>query len=368
MPRKQILLVGPDPGKGVDGGVAAHMKSLLALDLFRHAQVFDPGSVNGRFKAKGLGVAAECFLGGPLASPAGFDQIFINVSIYPGSVLKLMFLLAGFDCTALNPRPRARIFFHGGRFQDIRLFRNKTVRQVARKLLGKADAFHFLSSVQAKGFKGLFPDLKTYLYRNFPLSDTLVSGPPEKRDTLLFAGRLVKEKGVYDLASALAGLHAKGVLADRRVLFAGSGPETGRLRAFFRAKGMANVSVPGHLDPGEMARAYASARFLVLPSYKEAMPYAILEGLQTGLPVVATPTGAIPDIIRHGRNGLLVPRHSPDDLSRAMEKLFRDDDLCRRMGKDNRTLYADRFSRASARVFYRKLLAEGPVKTFGGPT
>lgn len=82
----------------------------------------------------------------------------------------------------------------------------------------------------------------------------------------------------------------------------------------------------------------------VLPSLKEGLPYTLLEAGLAELPVVATRIGGIPDIIEHGKNGILVDPASPNQLADAIIKLSRDQTLRERMGQELRQHVERNFS------------------------
>jgi glycosyltransferase involved in cell wall biosynthesis len=66
------------------------------------------------------------------------------------------------------------------------------------------------------------------------------------------------------------------------------------------------------------------------------IPLSLLEGMAVGVPVIGTTLGGIPEVVKDGENGLLVPPQAPRQLADAMLKLLSDDDLCRRMGAQGR--------------------------------
>ena len=96
------------------------------------------------------------------------------------------------------------------------------------------------------------------------------------------------------------------------------------------------VDFPGFVRGPDKLRLLQQAALLVLPSYAEGVPIAVLEGMAAGLPVVTTPVGGVPDIFEDGVNGLLVPPGDPAALADAIERLLDDPDQRRSMGEANR--------------------------------
>ncbi len=78
------------------------------------------------------------------------------------------------------------------------------------------------------------------------------------------------------------------------------------------------------------------ARVLVLSSISEGTPNVLLEAMACALPVVATAVAGIPDMIKHGKQGLLVPPSSSKDLAYALELVLQDDALAQDLGDRGR--------------------------------
>jgi len=86
---------------------------------------------------------------------------------------------------------------------------------------------------------------------------------------------------------------------------------------------------------------FRRADVFVLPSRGDCTPLAVAEALACGLPVVATPVGGMPELVRHGENGLLVPPADPQQLARALGVLVDQPDTRRWFGENSRRLAED---------------------------
>ena len=159
---------------------------------------------------------------------------------------------------------------------------------------------------------------------NFVL-DAPDGGPPGVDPP--FAGRLSAEKGVDDI------LAAARLLPHRMLIVCGGGAELERLRRAVPP----NVRFRGVLEPGEVAAELRAAGAVAVPSrWPENFPYAVLEAQLAGRAVVATRVGGIPEQIRDGEDGMLVPPGDPVALAGAIEGLLCDRVRAAEMGRRGR--------------------------------
>jgi glycosyltransferase involved in cell wall biosynthesis len=93
-----------------------------------------------------------------------------------------------------------------------------------------------------------------------------------------------------------------------------------------------------------VAAAYRDARFSVLPSEYEAFGLVLLESLAQGTPVIASRVGGIPEFIEDERTGLLVPPGDVPALTAALQRLWSDPALARRLGRHGRTEVVPRYT------------------------
>jgi glycosyltransferase involved in cell wall biosynthesis len=179
------------------------------------------------------------------------------------------------------------------------------------------------------------------------------------RSSVLCLGRLVPIKGVDVAIEALAG--AEGT----RLVVAGDGPERGRLEALARSRG-ADVAFLGAVDPERRAALLAACDAAVIPSRvtpggrEEGLPLALVEALGAGLPVVATRTGAMDELVEDGVSGLLVPPDDAAALGAAVERLGDDRELATRLGAEGRRRVENRDWRKLGDLYEELLFGPPP--------
>ncbi len=167
-------------------------------------------------------------------------------------------------------------------------------------------------------------------------SDIAVERPQRGSIAALFVGRLdSRQKGLEPLVHALARLPASAGVHLRLV-----GEDWGgaaRVRSLARSLGVEDrLTIVGPLPRHALIDEYARADLLVLPSLFEPFGIVLLEAMAAGLPVVASRTGGIPEVVSEGETGLLVEPGDPDGLAAALHRLAEDPGLRARMGRRGR--------------------------------
>ena len=164
---------------------------------------------------------------------------------------------------------------------------------------------------------------RVYVVPNGVDTDFFVPRPEYKssRPTILFIGRLVKEKDPLTLLEAFR-LTLKTV-PEARLIILGSGYLKPNIQQFIAKMGL-EACVAIEEGVRDIRRFLWSAWVLAMSSRAEASPNVILEAMASGVPVVATQVGGIPELIRQGNTGLLVPHHNPEKLSLALSEILKE--------------------------------------------
>lgn len=174
---------------------------------------------------------------------------------------------------------------------------------------------------------------------------------PAEKPIVLCARRPVPKNGVVYFGEALARLAAAGIRCT--VLFAGLTPEaetdelpyTTRFREAVRALPPSiTTRLLGNVANDAMPRLHAASDIAVLPSLLEATSIAGLETMSSGVPLVGTTVGGIPEIVESGVTGMLVPPRDSAALASALDQVLRDGGARRAMGTRARERVLRQFS------------------------
>lgn len=163
-------------------------------------------------------------------------------------------------------------------------------------------------------------------------------------EKVLYVGRIVYQKGISELIRSF-----RAVCEEREgveLVMAGDGDALDDMRELVRDQGLdARVSFRGWVRHDDLVRLYQEAAMVVLPSFSEGLPYALLEAMAAGRAVVASDVSGIRELVSHGENGLLFDLGDGDGLSGAILRLLRDPEERRRLGESGREIVMSRFSK-----------------------
>jgi glycosyltransferase involved in cell wall biosynthesis len=235
-----------------------------------------------------------------------------------------------------------------------------------RASLLRADAICSASRYTASRTRALFdlPGLATVIYN--PVAIPRPSTLPRDANTVVFTGTLTRKKGVVSLIEAWPRVVARCPGA-RLHLYGKDIPDgRGRLLApFLRARlgeSAGSVAFMGHVARSRIDRALQRAAVAVFPSYAEAFGLAPVEAMITGCPTVYTARGAGPELVDHGRTGLLIDPDDPVAIAEAIVRLLRDPVLAHSVGENGRREAMARFSipvlARQNEAFYARCLAD----------
>lgn len=339
------LLTGPR--RAALSGVSTHVDLLLRSELARsfdliHFEVGREGRDEGRL-ARAVRLLASPFLLAWQVLAHRVAIVHVNTALTPRAYWRdLMYVAVARLC-------RARVLYqvHGGPVPEVFCRGRRVAGAFVRATLGLADAIVVLSSSEREAFSRFrvaTPVLALPNAVDCSPYDTLVREQvaPARPLRLLYLGRLVREKGLYELIEGLQLACSQGAAAE--LVVAGDGAEAAALREAAATGGPAPVGFVGPVRGPDKLALLRWADVLALPSYSEGLPYALLESMAAGVPAIATRVGAIPEVVADGVNGLLLEPHSAEAIAVAIRRLTSDRAALARMSEASRATISARYS------------------------
>ena len=161
-------------------------------------------------------------------------------------------------------------------------------------------------------------------------------GNMQRENFFLFAGRIVKEKGVHILAKAFADM------PENKIIIIGDGPERRSLQEEF--KPYPNIYFTGQMEKKELAEYMKRCKALICPSiWYEGAPLTILEAFATGTPVIASRLGSMIESITDGFNGLHFTAGDANDLSKTVRLFIKESENNSMFYKNARQTYLEKY-------------------------
>ena len=326
--KDEIILVGP--GTDSMGGVATHIKTLQTCFEENGKTVLIHDISGGKEKNFLLRKIKEFskIWGLRKATKNKKDSVVhLNPSIYYGSLMKLWIILS------IIKHENIIIQYHGGHFSDLNLFKNKFIRFLFKKINTKPKQILFLSKDQKMEFEYVYPNVKAKVslvpnfidVRGIEKKNVFTDGKVK----FLFLSRLIQEKGVFEV------LEAAKLLQDKEVEFTiiGSGPIEGQVIEYIDENTLHGiVKFVGAKFDGEKEEYLSSAHVFLLPSsWKEGIPYSVLEAMKFSLAILCTPVGGLKEIIIDGDNGLFIQKDS-NNIYQKVLYLLEDTDRINQFG------------------------------------
>jgi glycosyltransferase involved in cell wall biosynthesis len=238
-------------------------------------------------------------------------------------------------------RKKVLLHVHPGRFYDFYRSRKRFLRWLIGRTLKKSDALVVLYAGVKDKFTRFMPEERVFVLNNPVVSDLFGCQAEKDEKTVVYLGWIIPEKGVYDIVKAIAGVVEREPSA--RFLFCGT-KEVERLRAMCEeAPFRDHVTVKGWVEADEKTDILSRSAMLLLPSYTEGFPNVILEAMSSCLPIITTPVGAIPEVLREGVNCLYIQPGDVEALEEKIVYLLHNPEIGRRMGEANQKLALEKY-------------------------
>jgi glycosyltransferase involved in cell wall biosynthesis len=186
----------------------------------------------------------------------------------------------------------------------------------------------------------------------FPRSEEPAAAPPLK---VAVVARMIRPKGIVESVDAVRRARAAGAAVELH-LFGDPDPDNPRsipratLAQWSQASG-----ITWHGHAADVARVWRDHHVAMLLSYREGLPRALVEAAAAGRPIVATDVPGCREVVRDGKEGILVPLGDSDAAARALTALAADQALRQRLGAAANARFQERFTAAAVRATVRDL-------------
>ncbi|HEX8755948.1 MAG TPA: glycosyltransferase family 4 protein [Steroidobacteraceae bacterium] len=262
------------------------------------------------------------------------------------------------------------LHLHGGAYPEYLAHSNPLMRRAIERLFRSAARVFVLGSTWSAFVRdqiGVPADRIAILPNAVPARSEPAEVQRADPPLIVFVGLLHREKGVDTLLEALSRLDDPASSWQATLL---GGGDVDGYRARIAQLGLRDrVRAPGWTPPQEVRPVLARASIFVLPSFIENLPMALLEGMSYGLCPVVTPVGAVPEVVRQGVSGLIVPVGDSQALADALRTVLSDRALMSRLGRASQARFKESYDIATYvdRLMEQYSLATGSPARAGHP-
>ena len=342
----KILVIGPSDTRS-RGGMAtvingirnsSYLNGRYDIDIF---ESFIDGSAVVRLGFSVLAFVKFLFI------YRKYDLFHIHVASY-GSTFRKRFYMQ----VLKRAGKKVIVHIHGAKYLEFYKSISESNRRKMLDFLKQADMVIALSDEWKKQFEEKFGLVNCVSLPNgidTEAFECAVIDPEEHSHEFAFLGRLGERKGAYDLVKAVK--LAAETDPEIKVYMAGDGEieEFKRLRTEQKLEN--NIEILGWIGYEAKLELLKKTAVLVLPSYNEGLPMAILEGMAAGKAVISTTVGAIPEVVKP-ENGIIITPGDVEALKEALLALSGHTDKLKAMSENNVKKINDSFS---TRIMHERL-------------
>ncbi|MBQ7976539.1 MAG: glycosyltransferase family 4 protein [Clostridia bacterium] len=343
----RVLMVGSAPS--VKGGITSVISQLLKHDWKKENVIMDfvPTYIKANFMLmlifyikSVLTILLKILFNRP-------DIVYIHMS-YKGSFSRKYLIHRLCKLFGLKDI----VHLHGSEFEKWYNSCGQSKKEKIKRLLRECDKMFVLGEEWNTRVLNIEKNTDTAVIKNTVAIPENSVKWNEKNFKVLFLGVLIKRKGVSDLLDTVSALKRDERIGNLHFVIAGSGEEEQNLKRKTKELNIEQeVEFVGWIDNEKKMTLLKECQAMVLPSYNEGLPVAVLEAISYGMPVIATDVGDMKAAVKNEYNGFIV---EPGDCESLADSLFKlnDEDTFRKMSNNSSTLAKEEFS---DQMYFHKL-------------
>ena len=317
----RVCVIGPSDRKSF-GGMATVINDLRNDSSFceRNEVCFYPSYIDGILLIRFLFCIFSFLKFVFIVKIKEYDLFYIHVASGGSTFRKMMYSkrIKKYD-------KKIAIQIHGAEYLKFYYNLPTKKKQKVSSFLNDADACFALSERWKNDFE-YYVGINNCLVLNngvrFSDFAPAITIDPSSSKNFICLGRLCYRKGTYDLIKAFSKL--KEIDSEIKLILAGDG-DIPQITKLITENGLQNnVFIIGWIDFSKKIKVLKQCSTLILPSYNEGLPMAILEAMACGKIIISTDVGAISEVVRNEENGLIVSPGDIDGLVNSILKCVRD--------------------------------------------
>ncbi len=260
-----------------------------------------------------------------------------------GSFYRMFFI---FILTKYIFRKKIIYHLHASEFKEFYKESSYWVKKSVQHLMEKSDVIICLSHYWYQYLNTHFTIKKLCILNNpiHPPSNGIQRKIKKNAKlNLLFLGIIGKRKGVFDLLKVLS--ENQAFFKEKLTLTIGGNGETSKLKNFIRKNSLEDwIHFEGWVNDERKHQLLSNSDVLILPSYNEGLPIAILEAMSYGLAIIASNVGGIPEIVKNDENGFLIEPGNIQQIEDSLKKLIKTPSVIPVMGESSKSKVKNHFT------------------------
>lgn len=328
-------------------------------------------TIGPNYRTLGGGIAAV------LSTYAKYDKNFdfmptyssennvLNIFLFPWSVFKIIiYLLKNPDVSLVHIHSASYISFyrkyilflvvkkmlgrkviyhiHGAEFHLFYEHANFFTKKMIRSFLEGSDAIIVLSKQWKSFFMEEFKIKKIFILNNTIPYPEQIGLRESDVVNFLFLGQIGQRKGIFDMLEAISSI--KEQLHNKARFYIGGDGEVEKLQQKIKEYQLEEiVKFIGWVTGSKKEALLKKSHVYVLPSYNEGLPISILEAMSYKMPIISTPVGGIPEILKNGKNGIIVEAGNRVEIKDSLLYFIDNFENIKSMGKESFNMVQDFF-------------------------
>lgn len=327
---KKVLIVGPSPYKS-KGGMATVIQEMLESEILNNDfnlemhESYRDGNIFYRLLFSIYSFIKFLFI------YKKYDIFHLHVASYGSTFRKMLYAKLIKKCNR-----KLILHIHGGQYLEFYDNLSQNNKNKVKDFLMSANYVIALSEKWKKNFESKFQLKNCIVLQNgidIKKYERARHYPKTLNKKFLFLGRVIEDKGIFDLIKALSISVKK--YSDICIYIGGEGETSKVSELILKYKLENNLKLIGWLDETKKIDVLTNVDTFILPSHYEALPMSILEAMACGKAIISTRVGAIPEVVINNENGIIIEPGDIQGLANAMKKVLIDIEFVKKCFENN---------------------------------